>query len=43
MKKIFDIPEIEIMLLGNQDVITTSPNYTKANGDENDGNESPDW
>ena len=42
MKKIFDNPEIEIMLLGNQDIITTSPN-TKASGEENDGNETPDW
>ncbi len=47
MKKIFDNPEIEIMILGaKDDIITTS----EANGieDHNQGdtggpNETPDW
>ena len=43
MKKIFNNPEIEIMLLGNQDIITTSGDNTRASGEENDGNETPDW
>ena len=41
MKKIFENPEIEIMILGAQDVITTSG----ARGEANDSrfNETPDW
>ena len=41
MKKIFENPEIEIMILGAQDVITTSG----ARGEANDRffNETPDW
>ena len=41
MKKIFNNPEIEIMLLGAEDVITTSPEA--PSGEENYGNETPDW
>ena len=42
MKKIFNNPEIEIMILGAQDIITTS---AAATGDENPlyENEGPDW
>lgn len=43
MKKIFNNPEIEIMIIGAQDIITTS----YAEGDENlenvTYNETPDW
>ena len=41
VKKIFENPEIEIMILGAQDVITTSG----ARGEANDSrfNETPDW
>ena len=43
MKKIFNNPEIEIMIIGAQDIITTS----QAEGDENlenvTYNETPDW
>ena len=41
MKKIFNNPEIEIMYLGAEDIITTS----KAGGEENEAsvNETPDW
>lgn len=40
MKKNFDLPSIEIVLLDTQDVITTS-----TGGDENPRgrNETPDW
>ena len=41
MKKIFGNPEIEIMVRGAEDVITTSPEA--PNGEENHGNETPDW
>ena len=41
MKKFFNNPEIEIMLLGAEDVITTSPEG--PNGEDNYGNETPDW
>ena len=41
MKKIFDMPEIEIMLLGAQDVITTSDAYGGENSAAND--EANDW
>ena len=42
MKKIFETPEIEIMLLGAQDVITTSKVFGDTNYDgQND--EADDW
>ena len=41
MKKIFDLPEIDIMYLGKEDVITTSPEG--PDGEDNYGNETPDW
>ena len=41
MKKIFDLPEIDVMYLGKEDVITTSPEA--PNGEDNYGNETPDW
>ena len=41
MRKIFEIPEIDIMRISGEDVITTS----YAGGDENlsRNNETPDW
>jgi hypothetical protein len=44
MKKIFGNPEIEIMILGTDDIITTSPESVNGpSGEENGGNETPDW
>lgn len=45
MKKIFNNPEIEIMILGAQDIITTSAAST-GDWDEEAAqrtNETPDW
>ena len=42
MKKIFETPEIEIMLLGAQDVITTSDAFGQSNYDGNN-DEGDDW
>ena len=36
MKKIFDLPEIDVMYLGKEDVITTSPEAPY--GEDNHGN-----
>lgn len=41
MKKIFNNPEIEIMILGVQDIITTSAAATGE--DPIYENETPDW
>ena len=41
MKKIFNNPEIEIMILGAQDIITTSSAATGE--DPIYENETPDW
>lgn len=44
MKKIFETPEIEIMLLGAQDVITTSDAFGQSNYNSENGNdEADDW
>ena len=44
MKSIFEIPVVEVMLLDDHDVITTSPEG--PGGEENHlygNNETPDW
>ena len=45
MRNRFEIPEIEIMLLGAQDDIITASGFENANGEENASgvNETPDW
>ena len=46
MKKIFNAPELEIMILGEQDVITTSTNQTMSDGSNGfnpETNGTADW
>lgn len=43
MKKIFNNPEIEIMILGAQDIITTSAAANGGLGEYASENETPDW
>ena len=44
MKKIFNNPEIEIMILGAQDIITTSAAGNGGYDPDTAGeNETPDW
>ena len=43
MKKIFNAPEIEIMHLGAQDIITTSVTQDKVPGGAAPSNELEEW
>ena len=43
MKKVFNIPEIEVMHLGMQDVITTSGGNGELPTDYQSTNTTPDW
>lgn len=43
MKKIFNAPEIEIMLLGAQDIITTSVDADHVPGGTEPTNQEEDW